>query len=113
MLLGTHLTMLIGPTVPVPAPQPLAEALQSVEVTHRDQGRSGFQVTFQVGRSGPQDLLDYGLLQNPLLRPFSRIVLMVTFNVIPTVLMDGMITNLQLSPGTEPGTSASGHPPGA
>jgi hypothetical protein len=105
MLLGTHLTMLIGPTVPIPAPQPLAEAIQSVEVTHRDQGRSGFQITFQVGRSGPVDLLDYGLLQNPLLRPFSRIVLVVTFNVLPTVLMDGMITNLQLSPGTEPGTS--------
>jgi hypothetical protein len=97
--------MLIGPTVPVPAPVPLTEALQSVEVTHKDEGRSGFQITFQIGRSGPQDLVDYPLLLNPLLRPFSRVVLVVTFNAVPRVLMDGMITNQQLSPGAEPGAA--------
>ena len=105
MLLGTHLTMLIGPSVPIPAPLSLTEALQSVEVTHKDQGRSGFQITFQVGRSGPLDLVDYSLLLNPLLRPFSRVVLIVTFSVTPRVVMDGVITNHQLSPGNEPGTA--------
>ena len=62
MLLGVHLTLLIGPTVAVPAPPILSEALQNVEVTHTDEGRSGFQITFQVGRSGPLDLLDYRLV---------------------------------------------------
>jgi hypothetical protein len=103
--LGTHLTLLIGPTVAVPAPLPLMEALQSIEVTHSDEGRSGFQITFQVGRSGPFDLVDYQLLNNPLLRPFNRVILIVTFNVMPRVLMDGVITHQQLAPTTQPGAS--------
>jgi len=103
--LGTHLTLLIGPTVAVPAPLPLMEALQSIEVTHSDEGRSGFQITFQVGRSGPLDLVDYPLLNNPLLRPFNRVILIVTFNVMPRVLMDGIITHQQLAPTLQPGAS--------
>jgi hypothetical protein len=105
MLLGTYLTLLIGPTVAVPAPPPLMEALKQVEVTHSDEGQSGFQISFQVGRSGPTDLLDYALLNNPLLRVFNRVILMVTFNAIPRVLMDGIITHQQLSPSNEPGAS--------
>lgn len=104
-LLGIHLTLLIGPTVPVPAPLMLMEALQSVEVTHTDQRRSGFQITFQMGRGGPQDLLDYPLLSIPLLRPFNRVILIVTFNATPRVLMDGIITNHQLLPSDDPGAS--------
>jgi hypothetical protein len=105
MILGIHLTLLVGPTVAVPAPPPLTEALVGVEVTHTDQGKSGFQLTFQVGRSGPLDLLDYGLLMNPLLRPFNRVILTVLFNATPRVLMDGFITQQQLSPGSEPGAA--------
>jgi hypothetical protein len=105
MLLGINLALLIGPAVPIPAPPPLAEALTSVEVTHNDEGRSGFQLTFQVGRSGPSDLVDYPLLLNPLLRPFNRVILMATFNAIPRVLFDGFITRQQLSPSNEPGAS--------
>jgi hypothetical protein len=104
-LLGIHLTLLIGPTVAVPAPPTLMEALQSVEVTHRDEGQSGFQIVFQVGRSGPADLLDYALLANPLLKPFNRAIVVVTFNAKPAVLMDGFITQQQLSPSVEPGAS--------
>jgi hypothetical protein len=105
MLLGIHLTLLIGPAVPVPAPAPLAEALIGVEVTHTDEGRSGFQLTFQVGRSGLADIADYPFLLNPLLRPFNRVILMVMFNARPHVLMDGFITRQQLSPNNEPGAS--------
>ena len=102
-LLGVHLTMLIGPSVPVPAPMMLGEALHSVEVTHNDSGASGFQITFRVGRTGPTDLLDFALAGNPLLRPFNRVVLIATFNAVPRVLMDGMITEQQLSPSNDPG----------
>ena len=104
-LLGVHLTFWVGPTVPVPAPFDFSEAIESMQVTHTDEGRSGFQITFKVGRSGPADLLDYGLLTNPLLKPFNRVILIVTFNVLPRVLMDGIITHQQLSPSNEPGTS--------
>ena len=66
-LLGVRLTLLIGPTVAVPAPPPLIEALHEVEVTHRDDGQSGFSITFQIGRAGPAALMDYALANNPLL----------------------------------------------
>jgi hypothetical protein len=104
-LLGIHLTLLMGPGIAVPAPLSLAEALKSVSVTNNDTGRSGFSLTFEVGRTSPLDMLDYALLLNPLLRPFTRIVLVVTFGVLPQVLCDGVITNVQLQPSNEPGAS--------
>jgi hypothetical protein len=104
-LLGIHLSLWMGRTVPVPVPYSIAEALTNVEVTHNDTGPSGFQLTFQVGRAGPLDLLDYGLLKNPLLRPFVRVILLVRFAVVPQVLMDGIITRVNLSPSEEPGAS--------
>jgi hypothetical protein len=92
--------------VPVPAPPDLLESLQQVTVRHNDSGVSGFEMTFKVGRSSPLDLIDFGVLRNPLLlAPLNRVVLLVTFGVVPQVLMDGFITHQELSPGSSPGTS--------
>lgn len=105
MPLGIYLTLLIGPTVPLPAPRELVEALHSVEITQADQGRSGFQVVFQVGRAGRDDIADYSLTKNPLLKVFNRVIVQVTLGTTVEVLMDGIITNQQLSPSQEPGKS--------
>jgi hypothetical protein len=102
-LLGVHLTLLIGPTVPIPAPLPLTEALNEVKVTQSDSGRSGFEITFTAGRGGITGVVDYPLLSLPLLEPFNRVILVVTLGVIPQVLMDGIITRREVSPGAEPG----------
>jgi hypothetical protein len=102
-MLGVHLSLMIGPTLPLPATADIAEAVQSVSVTQNDEGRSGFQIVLQVGRSGAADLRDYRLLQNPLLRPFNRVILTVLFDALPQVLIDGIITNWQFSPGNQPG----------
>ena len=104
-VLGVRLTLLVGPTVAIPAPPLVADALQSVEVTESDQGRSGFQLTFSSGREGPVGLVDHPLLLNPLLRPFNRVILHMVLDVVPVVLMDGIITHQQVSPGDNPGTS--------
>jgi hypothetical protein len=104
-LLRTYLTLLIGPTVAVPAPLALAEALLQAEVTHSDEERSGFQLQFALGRSGPLALLDYPLLANPLLRVFNRVILVLTMNAVPRVLMDGIITHQEVVPGNEPGSA--------
>ena len=104
-LLGVHLTLLMGPVVPVPAPALLAEAVQSVEVTQSDEKRSGFQISFAVGRSMPWELLEYTALSSPLLRPFSRVIILIRFGIAPRVLIDGFITNIQLAPRNAPGTS--------
>jgi hypothetical protein len=103
-LLGTTLTLWVGPTVPVPPPPTFIEALEDVEVSTSDQERSGFRLTFKVGRNDSMPL-DYDLLTGPLLRPCSRVLLVVTFNAVPRVLMDGIVTNQQLSHGQQPGTS--------
>jgi hypothetical protein len=105
-LLGVTLTLLIGPTVPVPAPPLLIENLERVEVTTSDSAQSGFQLVFAAGRSGLADSVDFPLLTIPLLRPFSRVVLVVAFSGVPQVLMDGIITHRELTPGDQPGSSS-------
>ena len=102
-LLGVHLTILIGKKILEPVPYELSIALKDVEINHSDDRPSGFQLRYQVGRSGLLNLLDYGLLSNPLLRPFNRVIVIVRFAIAPQVLMDGIITNIQLSPNEEPG----------
>ncbi len=105
-ILGVHLTILMseaGPPRPVPIEFLLA--LKDVQVTHNDQGPSGFQMTFQIGRSGLWDLVDYALPRHPLLKPFNRVILLVRFAVAPEVLMDGIITNIQMNPSDEPSAS--------
>jgi hypothetical protein len=101
---GIHLTVLIGRATPTPASAGIMESIRSIEVTHNDEGPSGFQIALDLGRSGPLDLADYPLVRNPVLQPFSRVVFIVTMNVVPRVLMDGIITQQQVVPGTEPGT---------
>lgn len=103
-LVGIRLNLLIGPTpVATPAPPGALEALESVEVTHSDRERSGFQMVFTVGRSGPLDFLDYGLVQNPLFRRNARVVLTAIFDVRPRVIMDGIVRRVDLSAGGGPG----------
>ena len=97
------MTLMMGPTVAVPVPPPIVDALDSVEISHSDEGRSGFQITFLVGRSGQGDMVDYALLANPLFKPLNRVVIVVTFNLMPAVLMDGVITDVQFVPTNEPG----------
>lgn len=105
MPFGINLTLLIGENVPKPAPRSLMESFKSVEVTQSDEGRSGFQIVFQLGRSGRNDTRDYQLLKDPLLKVFNRVILIITIGAIAQVLMDGIITNHQFSPSPEPGNS--------
>lgn len=102
---GITLTLKIGKEKPKPASRDLLESLQSVEVSHRDEGRSGFQIVFQAGRSGASERNDSQLLKDPLLKPANRVILIVTLNAKARVLMDGIITHQQFSPSFEPGGS--------
>ncbi len=99
------MSLLLGPSVAVPAPGFIAEALESVEVKIADKGRSGFQIMFKVGRSGPGDLLDYAILKSPLLKAHVRAIIVLIMGGKPKVLMDGIITHQQHNPGSAPGTA--------
>jgi hypothetical protein len=81
--------------VATPAPAALVVALRSAEVTVPDDGSAGFQLTFQMNRS--RGAPDYDLLSY--LAPWNRVVLMVTIAGTPTVIMDGLITHRQFTPG--------------
>jgi len=53
VLKGMHLTLLVGPVVPLPVPQPVLDALTGIEVTNNTDGPSGFQLTFSVSNKSP------------------------------------------------------------
>jgi hypothetical protein len=101
--LGVRLQLLIGPTVPTPAPYDVVDALVELEVRNDDRERDGFQMTFNLGRRGTAQ--DYSLLQSGILDPPNRVIIMVIIGVLPQVLIDGMITNHQVVPSNEPGQS--------
>jgi hypothetical protein len=97
--------LLIGPSVPLPAPPSILDSIRDIEVTNTDERSDAFQITFSAGRSGPTDFLDYPILNNPLLKPFNRVIVQIFFGLTPRVLMDGVITHLQFNPSNEPGQS--------
>jgi hypothetical protein len=102
MLKGVHLTMLIGPMVPIPAPKSIMDAIISVKVTS-GKDKAGFQITFGVSK---KSTLLTTLLPAGLLDPMTtRVILIVTTGGIPNVIMDGIVTQQELTPSNEPGQS--------
>lgn len=99
MLKGIHLTLMIGPVVPIPVPQTVLDALTNVEVTTTDKGPSVFQLSFSVSRRSPLHTLFLLSGGAPLL--FMRVVIVVTMKGTPDVIMDGVITNHQIAPGSD------------
>ena len=102
MLKGIHLTLMIGPAVPIPAPQSVMDALTSIQVNTSTE-RNGFQLTFAVSKESPllKTMLPAGYF-DPMI---TRVIIIVTLGGMPNVLMDGMITRQELSPSNEPGQS--------
>jgi hypothetical protein len=105
MLPGVVLSVLAGPAVPLPAPD-LAEQLDSVSVSHSDEGRSTFQIVLRALRDAALGLLDYPILLGQRVKVGTRVVLVVTVNAVPQVLMDGIVTHQQLNPGDKPGSGS-------
>ena len=103
MLKGVYLTLMIGSQmVPLPAPQPVVEALKSVQVTNSKE-RTGFQLTFSLGKTSP---LQLAMLPAGYFDPMiTRVVIIATMNGLPHVLMDGIITRHELTPSNDPGQS--------
>ena len=102
MLKGIHLTLMIGPAVPVPAPESVMNALTSLQV-NISKDRSGFQLTFAVSK---KSLLLTTMLPAGYFDPMiTRVIIVVTLRGMPNVLMDGIVTRQELAPSNEPGES--------
>jgi hypothetical protein len=94
-----NLTLMIGPAVPIPVSQEVLDALTSVTVTTNSDTGSGFQLQFTL--SNRSLLQTVFLLSSGLPIPLVRVVIIVTVNGRAEVLMDGVMTNHEVSPGTD------------
>ena len=105
MLNGIHLTLMVGPGVPVPVPKVALDALTSVTVTTASgASASGFELAFMLSNQSP--LHTIFLLAGGAMPPIMRTVIVVTINGTPNVLMDGVILETTVAPGSDSAHSA-------
>lgn len=99
---GIHLSLMIGPAVPVPAPQSVMDALTGVTVTS-GKDKSGFQLTFALSKRSSllTTMLPVGYF-DPMV---TRVIIVVTLGGFPNAIMDGIVTRQELTPSSEPGQS--------
>lgn len=104
MLKGIDLTLMIGPAVPIPVPASVLDDLKSVTVTTTSGTTpSGFELQFSLSTRSP--LHTIFLLSGGGLPPIMRVVIVVTMNGTPNVLMDGVILEHQVVPGADSANS--------
>lgn len=104
MLKGINLTLMIGPAVPVPASRDVLDALTGVQVmVTSGETTSGFELTFNLSKNSPLHTLFF--LTGGAMIPVVRVIIVVTINGTPEVLMDGVMTHHQISHGNQAGMS--------
>ena len=105
MLKGFYMTLMIGPVIPIPVPKSVMDALTSVTVTTTAEPgvASGFDLVFTLSNNSP--LHTIFLLTGGSLPPVMRVIIVMTVNGTPEVLIDGVITEQKVSPGSDAGHS--------
>ena len=99
-LLGVYMTIMAGPVVPVPLPPDFTARVREVTVTESDRAPSVFTITFDAGRSGPRAAFDIPLLLDSPVAPNARVDVVLTMGAVPQVLIDGIVTQTVLVPGS-------------
>ena len=94
-----HLSLGIGPAAPIPVSRDVLDAVTAVQVTHASQGPNAFQITFDLSTRSPLHTLF--LLSGGSSLPLVRVQIVVTVKGTPEVLMDGVMTNHQVSSGSD------------
>ncbi|GAA0984504.1 hypothetical protein GCM10009555_058360 [Acrocarpospora macrocephala] len=101
--MSSHLTLsiMVGPVLPVPLPRAAIDELTAVEVTRTaERGKpGGFRLTFNLSKRSP--LHTIFLLAGGALPPVMRTLIVATIGGTPHVLMDGVITKQDVTPGTD------------
>jgi hypothetical protein len=100
-MFGIKLVLWMGSSVPLPAPQPLLEALTDVQVTLDDAHGDAFELTFAMGRQPGG--LDYASLMTGAVDFLNLCLIGVVMGVMPLPLINGVITEHHLVPADEPG----------
>ncbi|MBK8988261.1 MAG: hypothetical protein IPM39_19705 [Chloroflexi bacterium] len=94
---SVRLALYLGHGHPTPAPANITKAVQQVTVRQDDGGAQGFSLTLRAERDWA-GRPDYALLHAAKLKPGSRLVIAMTLNATPSVLLDGVIDHIQLNP---------------
>jgi hypothetical protein len=99
---GHRLSLRIGSFQAEPVPAAVVDALTELQVSTSVGSQSGFQMKFTLGKQSPiaQSLIPSGYFD-----PRRRVVITVTTNGTSTVIMDGIITKQDVTPGAMPGQS--------
>src|SRR5687768_9439684 len=100
---AAHLTLLAGPTVPIPLPLQFTERFREAKVTETDEERSVFTLTFDAGRSAAMGAVDAPMITGSPLVANARAVVVMTLGVLPQVLFDGIVTEVSLNPASGAG----------
>lgn len=103
MLKGVHLTLMIGPGVPVPVSKEVLDALTNAEVTTMSGQSSVFQLRFNISNRSPLQTMFMLSQGSPI--PLMRVIIAATVNGTPEVLMDGVMTNHEIAQGQDAGHS--------
>lgn len=102
MLRGVHLSLMMstaGPMLPEVVEPGVAEALISAQVTQATEGKSGFSLSFALGKGSTiRRKFESGYFDPP-----KRMVLVATVNGTPNVLVDGVIVKHEVAVSNEPG----------
>lgn len=97
-----HLMLLMGPVVPVPVPKVVVDALTEVTVTNSVGSASGFELKFGLSNDSVFTTLMLLLGQ---VGPVLRTILIVIVKGMPEVVIDGVVTQHQVSPDVQTGRS--------
>ena len=99
---GLYLSLRVGSMSTEPAPQDVVDALSEAQISTTVGAQSGFQLKFELGKNS---LIGQSLLPSGYFDPRRRVILTVTMNGSPSVLMDGIITKQDVTPSNVPGQS--------
>ena len=103
---GIQLAVLAGnQEVPTPIGPELADLLIDAEVTEVADGQAAFRITFGAQRTDDGKGMEIEVLSDGRLTPGNRVLIMAMQAALPTVLIDGLITDLWLDPAKNPSQS--------
>lgn len=94
MIKTIHMTLLMGPMLPMPVPKNVMDSLVSAQVTVASGQKSGFQLQFKLGKGSAvnQAMLAAGYFDPP-----TRVILIATVGALPEVLIDGVIVRQEVN----------------
>lgn len=102
-MLGVRMNLLIGPSpVALPAPADVLNAIIEVEIKLSDSEASGLKLVINAARSGPLDFLMSPFIAHPQLQKGARVIVTMVFDITPYVIFDGLVTDRDITPGSEP-----------